>query len=68
MVRKYVLTIVKRKISIAKIKTNFYELHIETGRRSISKMLWDERVCHLCDTKKVEDEKHSLRLSSIYLD
>jgi hypothetical protein len=21
---------------------------------------WDERVCHLCDTKKVEDEKHFL--------
>jgi hypothetical protein len=21
------------------------------------KMPWDERVCHLCDTKKVEDEK-----------
>ena len=23
-------------------------------------MPWDERLCHLCDTKKVEDEKHFL--------
>jgi hypothetical protein len=23
-------------------------------------MPWDERVCHLCDTKKVEDENHFL--------
>jgi hypothetical protein len=32
----------------------------ETGCWSIPKMPWDERVCHLCDTKKVEDEKHFL--------
>jgi hypothetical protein len=30
----------------------------ETGRWSIPKKPWDERVCHICDTKKVEDEKH----------
>jgi hypothetical protein len=30
------------------------------------KASWDERVCHLCDTKKVEDEKNSLRLSNLY--
>ena len=51
---------VKKRISIARIRTNFDELHSETGRRSIPKMPWDERVCHLCDTKKVEYENHFL--------
>jgi hypothetical protein len=55
-----VLPSVKKKISIAKIRTNSHELHSETGRWSIPKTPWDERVCHLCDTKKVEDEKHFL--------
>jgi hypothetical protein len=53
-----VLPSVKKKISIAKIRTNSHELHSETGHWSIPKTPWDERVCHLCDTKKVEDEKH----------
>jgi hypothetical protein len=55
-----VLPSVKKKISIAKIRTNSHEIHSETGRWSIPKTPWDERVCHLCDTKKVEDEKHFL--------
>jgi hypothetical protein len=55
-----VLPSVKKKISIAKIRTNSHELHSETRRWSIPKTPWDERVCHLCDTKKVEDEKHFL--------
>jgi hypothetical protein len=55
-----ILTSVKKKISIAKIRTNSYELHSETGGWSIPKTPWDERVCHLCDTTKVEDEKHFL--------
>jgi hypothetical protein len=55
-----VLPSVKKKISIAKIRTNSHELHSETGHWSIPKTPWDERVCHLCDTKKVEDEKHFL--------
>jgi hypothetical protein len=55
-----ILRSVKKKISIAKIRTNSDELHNETGRWSIPKMQWDERACHLCDTKKVKDEKHFL--------
>jgi hypothetical protein len=55
-----VLPSVKKKINIAKIRTNSHELHSETGHWSIPKTPWDERVCHLCDTKKVEDEKHFL--------
>jgi hypothetical protein len=38
---------VKKKISIAKIKTNSHELHSETGRWSIPKTPWDERVSPL---------------------
>jgi hypothetical protein len=51
---------VKKNISIAKIRTNSHELHSETGHWSIPNTPWDERMCHLCDTKKVEDEKSSL--------
>ena len=56
----FVLTSVKKKISIAKIRTNSHELHSEIGRWSIPKTQWEERVCHLCDTKNIEDEKHFL--------
>jgi len=53
--QKYIFIIisVKKKINITKI-------HSETRHPIIPKMLWDERICHLCDTKKVEDEKHFL--------
>jgi hypothetical protein len=55
-----ILPSVKKKISIANIRTNFHELHSEIGHWSIPKTSLDERVCHLCNTKKVEDEKHFL--------
>jgi hypothetical protein len=55
-----VLPSVRKKISISKIKTNSHELHSETGRWSIPKTSCDERLCHLCDTEKVEDKKHFL--------
>ena len=55
-----ILPSVKKKISIAKIRTNSHELHSEIGHWSIPKIPCDERVCHLCDTKKVEDEKDCL--------
>jgi hypothetical protein len=51
---------VKEKISISRIRTNSHELHSEIGRWSILKMPWDEILCLLCDTKKVEDENHFL--------
>jgi hypothetical protein len=38
---------VKKKISIAKIRSNSDELHSETGRWSILKSPWDERVSPL---------------------
>jgi len=55
-----VLTSVKKKKSIDKIRTNSQYLHSETRCWAIPKMTWDERVGHLSDTKKVEDEKHFL--------
>jgi hypothetical protein len=56
----FVLSSVKKKISISKIRTNSHELHNESGSWSTPKTPWDERVCHLCDTKKIEDENHFL--------
>jgi hypothetical protein len=54
----FVLASAKKKNSIAKIRTNSHELHSEIGRWMIPKMFWVERIHHLCDTKRVEDENH----------
>ena len=51
-----VLTSSKKKNNIAKIRTNSHELHSETGRWTISKTPWVERICHLCENKNIEDE------------
>jgi hypothetical protein len=56
----YILISVKKKINISKKRTNYHELHSEIGCWSVPKTPWDERVCHLYDTKKVEDENHFL--------
>lgn len=55
-----ILTSVKNKINIAKLRTNSHDFHIKTRCWPILKTPWDETVCHLCDTKRVEDEKHFL--------
>ena len=62
----YILTSVKKKINIAKIRTNSHELKSETWRWTIPKTPWDERICHLCDTKRVEDEVHFLIECHVY--
>jgi hypothetical protein len=49
-----VLTSVKKKINIAKIKTNSHELHSETGCWSIPKTSWDERACHLVTPRRLK--------------
>jgi hypothetical protein len=56
----FVLKSANKKINIDKIRTNSHELHSEIGRWTTLKTPWDERICHLCDTKRVEDEKHFL--------
>jgi hypothetical protein len=50
----------KEKKRIAKIITNYHEIHSEIRCWSILKIPWDERVCHLFDTRNVEYEKHFL--------
>ena len=42
------------------IRTNSHELHSETGRWTIPKTPWAERIFHLCETMSVEDENHFL--------
>jgi len=53
-----VLTSAKRKINIAKIRKKSHELHSEIESWTIPKTLWDIRIYHLCDTKRVENENH----------
>ena len=61
-----ILTSVKKRINIAKIRINSHGLHSELGRSKIPKIPWQERICHLCDTKRVEDEKHFLLECPMY--
>jgi hypothetical protein len=56
----FILTSVNKKINIATIRTNSHQLHGGTRHWTIPKTLWDERICHLFYTKRVEDEKHFL--------
>ena len=60
--QKYQLVITSswKKINIAKIRTNPHELHSETGRWSIRKNPWAERVFHLCESMSVDDVNHFL--------
>ena len=43
-----ILTSSKKKINIAKIRTNSHELHSETSCWAIPKTPWMERIRHLC--------------------
>ena len=49
-----VVTSSQKKINIAKIRTNSHELHSKTGRWSIPKTPWAERVCHLYEFMTVD--------------
>jgi hypothetical protein len=61
-----ILTCVKKRINIANLRINYHELHSESGHWKIPKTPWQERICHLCDTKRVEDEKHFLLECHVY--
>ena len=54
------LSINKKKMNIANIKTNSHELRSDTGWWSIPKTPSNDRICQICDSKQVEDEKHFL--------
>ena len=55
-----VVTISRKKINIAKIRTNSHEIHSKTEHWYIPKTPWAERVFHLCESMSVEDENHFL--------
>jgi len=61
----YVLTSVKKKINIAKIRTNYHDLHGEIGCWSILKTPWDEQVCHLCHIKMTTEKNFLLKCPNI---
>jgi hypothetical protein len=48
-----ILTSIRKRINISKIRTNSHELHSETGHWTIPKIPWHEKICHLCDTQWV---------------
>ena len=54
------LTSSKKKINIAKIRTNSYELHSETSRWIVPKTPWMERIYHLCENMNIDNENHFL--------
>ena len=47
-----VLASSKKKINIAKIRTNSHELHSESVCWTVPKTPWVERICHLCEKMK----------------
>ena len=61
-----ILTIWKKKINIAKIRTNSHELHRETGCWAVPKTPWMERFCHLCENTNIDDENHLLLECPMY--
>ena len=56
----YVLTSSKKKINISKIRTNSHELHSETGRWTVPKTPWVERIYHLYENMNIDDGNHFL--------
>lgn len=48
----------RNKINIDKIRMNSHDLHSEVSHWKIPKTPWDERICHLCDNKKIKIENH----------
>ena len=55
-----VLTSSKKKINIAKIRTNSHELHSETGHWTVPKTPWVERIFCICENMNIEYENHFL--------
>ena len=55
-----VVTISRKKINIAKIRTNSHEFHGETRCWFIIKTPWVERGFHLCESMSVDDENQFL--------
>ena len=56
----YVLTSLKKKVNIDKIRTNSHEPHNETSRWAVPKTPWVERIFHLRENMNIEDENQFL--------
>ena len=41
----------KKKMNVAKIRTNSHELQSDIGQWSIPKTPWNNRIYHICDSK-----------------
>ena len=63
-----VVTSSRKKINITKVKTNSHKLHNKTGHLFMTKTLWEERVCHLCDSMSIGDDKYFLLECRAYTD
>ena len=49
-----------KKINIANIRTNYHEIHRETGNSYIPTTPEEERIFHVCESMTVEDENQIL--------
>ena len=45
---------------------NSHELHSETGRWTVPKKPWMERICHFYENMNIEDENHFLLECPMY--
>jgi hypothetical protein len=68
--QNYLFTIVsfKKKINIAKIRTNSPEIHDEIERWIRPRTPWKERICKVCNFIKAEDEKLCLLERTTYIE
>jgi len=68
--QNYMFTVghVKNIINIAKIIANSREFLCETGKWTKHKITWEEGICRVCNSDKVEDENNSLRMYSLHED
>lgn len=53
----------KKKLVVAKLRTNSHELHSEIVRCTIPKTPRDKRICKFCNLNAIKDETHFLYFS-----
>ena len=53
-----ILTMLKKKPNIDKIRTNSHQLHSEIGHWTITKTPWEDRIHYIFETKIIENECH----------
>lgn len=53
---------------ITKLKTNSYELHIETKRFILPKTPWNKRIYKFCNLNAIENETYFILIYPFYKD